>query len=48
MDRLPAEVPDSAAPFFNPAELALTREFLNAGYVLRPAADRAALDRIRD
>ena len=48
MDRLPAEVPDSVAPFFDPAELALTREFLNAGYVLRPAADRAALDRIRD
>ncbi len=31
MDRLPAEVPDSAAAFFDPAELALTREFLNAG-----------------
>jgi len=48
MDHLTAEVPDSAAPFFDPAELALTREFLNAGYILRPAANRAALDRIRD
>ena len=47
----PSRAPDIAATpagFLDPAEVAMTAQFLKQGYVIQPAADRLALDRIRD
>jgi sporadic carbohydrate cluster 2OG-Fe(II) oxygenase len=40
-------IPQSLSPFFQPDEIALTDAFLDQAHVIRPAEDRAALDRIQ-
>lgn len=40
-------IPQSLSPFFRPEEIELSEAFLDAAYIIRPAEDRAALDRIQ-
>ena len=41
-------IPAASRPFLRPGEMATSERFLDAGYIIAPAEDRIALDRIRE